>query len=124
MDDSFIAFLQDSFNELRRLPLLNDHYDKLIVILGVVLLLYFVGSLVRNVLLGALVVFLLWGFRYQDMGDSRHVNRYTGAVCDVTRECWQSGKTSDFYDRRSEDRSDDRSYGRSYDRSYDRSSYR
>jgi hypothetical protein len=124
MDDSFIAFLQDSFNELRRLPLLNDHYDKLIVILGVVLLLYFVGSLVRNVLLGALVVFLLWGFRYQDMGDSRHVNRYTGAVCDVTRECWQSGKTSDFYDRRSEGRSDDRSYGRSYDRSYDRSSYR
>ena len=124
MDDSFIGFFQDIFNEMRRLPLFNDHYDKLFAILGVLLILYFVGSLARNVLLGALVVFLLWGFRYQDLGDSRHVNRYTGAVCDVTRECWQSGKSSDFYDRRSEDRSDDRSFGRSNDRSYDRSSYR
>ena len=124
MDDSFIGFFQGIFSELRRLPLFNDHYDKLFVILGVLLLLYFVGSLARNVLLGALVVFLLWGFRYQDMGESRHVNRYTGAVCDVTRECWQSGKSSDFYDRRSDDRSDDRLYGRSNDRSYDRSSYR
>jgi hypothetical protein len=115
MDDSFIAFFQDIFNELRRLPLINDHYDKLFVIIGVVLLLYFVGSLARNVLLGALVVFLLWGFRYQDLGDSRHVNRYTGAVCDTGRECWQSGKSTDFYDR---------SYDRSNDRSYDRSSYR
>ena len=51
MDDSFIGFFQDIFNELRRLPLFNDHYDKLFVILGVLLLLYFVGSLARNVAL-------------------------------------------------------------------------
>jgi hypothetical protein len=115
MDNNFVAFFQDIFNELRRLPLLSDHYDKLFVILGVLLLLYFVGSLARNVLLGALVVFLMWGFRYQDLGDSRHVNRYTGAVCDTARECWQSEKSTDFYDR---------SYNRSNDRPYDRSSYR
>ena len=108
MDDGFIAFFQNIFNELRRLPLFNDHYDKLIVILGVLLLLYFVGSLARNVLLGALVIFLLWGFRYQDIGDSRHVNRYTGAVCDATTECWQTERTRDFYDR--SDRSDRSSY--------------
>ncbi len=99
MDDGFIAFFQNIFNELRRLPLFNDHYDKLIVILGVLLLLYFVGSLARNVLLGALVIFLLWGFRYQDIGKSRHVNRYTGAVCDATTECWQTERTRDFFDR-------------------------
>jgi len=99
MDNSFIGFVQDIFSELQRLPLFHDHYDKLIVILGVLLLLYFVGSLARNVLLGALVIFLLWGFRYQDFGDTRHVNRYTGAVCDATRECWQPERTRDFYDR-------------------------
>ena len=99
MDDGFIAFFQNIFNELRRLPLFNDHYDKLIVILGVLLLLYFVGSLARNVLLGGLVIFLLWGFRYQDIGESRHVNRYTGAVCDATTECWQTERTRDFFDR-------------------------
>ena len=111
MDDSFIAFFQDILNHLRSLPFLNEHYDKLIVVLGALLLFYFVGSMVRNVLIGAVIIFLLWGFRYQDAGESRHVNRYTGAVCDVTRECWQSEKSSDYYDR-------------SYDRSYGRSSYR
>lgn len=113
MDDSFIGFVQDIFNYLRSLPFLNDHYDKLIVILGVLLIIYFVGSVVRNLLIGALVVFLLWGFRFQDIGDSRHVNRYTGAVCDAARECWQPEKFSDIYDRSSYDRS-----------SYDRSSHR
>ncbi len=104
MDDSFIGFVQDIFYYLRSLPLFHDHYDKLIPILGVLLAIYFLGSLVRNLLIGILVIFFLWGFRYQDVGESRHVNRYTGAVCDVTRECWQPEKFPDFYDR---------SYGRS-----------
>ena len=99
MDDSFTGFVQDILNHLRSLPFLNEHYDKLIVILGVLLLLYFVGSLARTVLLGALVIFLLWGFRYQDIGESRHVNRYTGAVCDATTECWQTERTRDFFAR-------------------------
>ena len=99
IDDSFIGFVQDISNYLRSLPLFNDHYDKLIVVLGVLLAIYFVGSLVRNLLVGTLVIFLLWGFRYQDVGYSQHVNRYTGAVCDVTRECWQPEKSPNFYDR-------------------------
>ena len=107
MDNSFIGFVQDIFNELQRLPLFHDHYDKLLVILVVLLAIYFVGSLVRNVLIGAAIIFLLWGFRYQDAGNSQHVNRYTGALCDVTRECWLRENSSNLYDR-----------------SYDRSSYR
>jgi len=128
MDDSFIGFFQDILNRLRSLPFLNDHYDKLIVVLGALLLFYFVGSMIRNVLIGAVIVFLLWGFRYQDLGESRHVNRYTGASCDATSECWQPEKFSDVYDRSSSDRSrhrrssDDRF---SDDRSnFDRSTYR
>ena len=118
MDDSFIGFVQNIINYLRNLPFLNDHYDKLIVVLGALLLFYFVGSMVRNVLIGAVIIFLLWGFRYQDAGDARHVNRYTGAVCDVTRECWQPERFSDVYDRSGYDRS-------SHDRpNHDRSSYR
>jgi hypothetical protein len=101
MDDSFISFFQDILNHLRSLPFLNEHYDKLIVVLGALLLFYFVGSMVRNVLIGAVIIFLLWGFRYQDAGESRHVNRYTGAVCDTARECWQPERTRDFYDRSS-----------------------
>jgi len=107
MDNSFVGFFQNMFNELQRLPLFHDHYDKLLVILGGLLAIYFVGSLVRNVLLGAAIIFLLWGFRYQDAGYSQHVNRYTGAVCDVARECWLRENSSNLYDR-----------------SYDRSSYR
>ncbi len=107
MDDSLIGLIQDIFHYLRSLPLFNDHYDKLAVILGALLLFYVVGSLVRNVLVGAVVIFLLWGFRYQDTGYSQHVNRYTGAVCDAGTECWRPGRSRDFYDR-----------------SYDRLSYR
>ena len=123
MDNSFIGFVEDIFNYLRSLPLLNEHYDKVIVVLGALLLFYFVGAMVRNVLIGALLVFFLWGFRYQDIGDSRHVNRYTGALCDVTSECWQPEKFSDVYDRSRRDRpGHDRS---SYDRpDYERSSSR
>jgi len=116
MDDSFIGFVQNIINYLRNLPFLNDHYDKLIVVLGALLLFYFVGSMMRNVLIGAVIIFLLWDFRYQDAGDARHVNRYTGAVCDVTRECWQPERFSDIYDRSG--------YDRSSRPSHDRSSYR
>lgn len=104
--------VQDIFDYFRSIPLVNDHYDKLIAILAVVAIVYFVGSMARNVLIGALVVFLLWGFRYQDLGNSRHENRYTGAVCDTTSECWQPEKISDIYDRSSHSHS-------SYDRSQD-----
>ncbi len=143
MDNNFMDFVQEIFNYLRSLPFLNDHYDKLIVILGALVLLYFVGSMIRSVLIGAVLVFLLWGFRYQDIGDSQHINRYTGAVCDATSECWQPEKFSNVYDRSGSDRprhrrsSDDRlnddrlSDDRlnddrpNYDRpSHDRSSYR
>lgn len=128
MDNSFIGFFQDILNHLRSLPFLNEHYDKLIVVLGALLLFYFVGSMVRNVLIGAVIVFLLWGFRYQDVGDTRHINRYTGAVCDATSECWQPEKFSNVYDRSSSDRS--RHHRSSDDRlnddrpNYDRSNYR
>jgi len=41
MDNSFIGFVEDIFNYLRGLPLLNEHYDKLIVVLGALLLFLF-----------------------------------------------------------------------------------
>jgi hypothetical protein len=113
MHDSYDGFFQDFFSFLRSFPLFNDHYDKLLVILGVLLIIYFVGAMARNLVIGALVIFLLWGFRFQDLGESRHINRYTGAVCDMTSECWQPEKFSDIYDRSRHDRS-----------GYDRPSYR
>ena len=99
MEDSFIGVVQDILSYLRSLSIYHDHSDKLIVIAGLLLIIYFVGSMIRTLLMGALIVFVLWGFRYQDVGYSQHVNRYTGAVCDVTRECWQPEKSPNFYDR-------------------------
>ncbi len=113
MEEGIVNFIHEIFSYFRNNPLFYDHYDKLFAILGVLLIIYFVGALARNLLLGALIVFLLWGFRYQDLGESRHANRYTGAVCDTGSECWQPERFSDIYDRSSRDRS-----------SYDRPSYR
>ncbi len=113
MEEGIVNIIHEIFGYFRNNPLFYDHYDKLIAILGVLLIVYFVGALARNLLLGALIIFLLWGFRYQDFGDSRHVNRYTGAVCDSNTECWQPEKFSHIYDRSSYDRT-----------SYDRPSYR
>ncbi len=99
MEDSFIGVVQDILSYLRSLPMCHDHSDRLIVIAGLLLIIYFVGSMIRNLLIGALIIFLLWGGRYQDAGYSQHVNRYTGAVCDVSRECWQPEKFPNFYER-------------------------
>ncbi len=88
VEDTIVNIVHDIFDFFRNNPLFYDHYDKLAAILAVLLIIYFVGSLARNLLIGALIVFLLWGFRYEDAGYSRHVNRYTGAACDSDRECW------------------------------------
>ena len=101
MEEGVVNFVHDIFSYFRSNPLFYDHYDKLIAILAVVLIIYFVGSLARTLLLGALIVFLLWGFRYQESGYSQHANRYTGAVCDTNRECWIPEKSYEPYDRRS-----------------------
>lgn len=99
MDYNSPNLIQDFFDFLRNLPLFSEHYDKLFVVLGVLAALYFVGAMVRNVLIGATVIFLLWGFRYQETGYSHHVNRYTGAVCESGRECWMPARSPEFDNR-------------------------
>ena len=48
MEDSFIGAVQDILSYLRGLPIYHDHSDKLIVIAGLLLIIYFVGSMIRN----------------------------------------------------------------------------
>jgi hypothetical protein len=46
----------------------------------------------RRLLAAAILLAILvgaWMFRYQPFADGRaHVNRFTGAVCGISQECW------------------------------------
>ncbi len=98
MEEGIVDLVHAVFSYLRSIPLLYDHHDKLFMIVGLLLAVYFVGSFIRNLLIVTLIIFVLWGFRYQDDGYSGHVNRYTGASCDVGRECWFSERSPRPFD--------------------------